>query len=73
MFAVTLDGKLLLNARALEGVDLSSLARRKGVFVGVPLTKGEERRLLVDMYDACSAAAATFAGKRRRRGRSSAR
>jgi hypothetical protein len=73
MFVVTFDGKLLMNARALEDVDLEALARKKDVFVGVPLTKSEARRLLVDMYDACSAAAATFAGKRRRRRRPSAR
>jgi hypothetical protein len=65
MFAVTFDGKLLMNARALDDVDLSKLARKKGVFVGSVLTKSEERRLLIQMYDACSEAAAFFGGERR--------
>lgn len=69
MFAVTFDGKLLVNARALEGEDVKTLAGRKGVFVGVALTKAEQRRLLVDMYDACSATASDISGRRRKKRR----
>ncbi len=69
MFAVTFDGRLLMNARALEGVDLEKLARKNGVFVGVALTRSEARRLLIHTYDACSEAAAFFSGERRKRQR----
>jgi hypothetical protein len=67
MFAVTVDGKVLLNARALDDVDMTKLARQKHVFVGVVLTKREVRRLSERVYDACSEAAAFISGKRRKR------
>lgn len=68
LFAVTVDGKVLMNARCLDDVDLAELAKRKtGVFIGVVLTRGEVRELLVRMYDASAETAAFFSGKRRRR------
>ena len=68
MFAITIDGKVLMNARALDDVDLAELATRKGTFIGVVLSKGEVRRLSERMYDASSEAAAFISGGRRRRG-----
>jgi hypothetical protein len=45
MFAVTLDGKILVNAQALEGVDIAELVRKKNVFGGVELDPNEIRQL----------------------------
>ena len=67
MFAVTSDGKVLMNARALDDIDLAELAAKKGVFVGVVLSKGEVRKLSERMYDASSEAAAFISGDRRRK------
>ncbi|HEX7603981.1 MAG TPA: hypothetical protein VF316_20330 [Polyangiaceae bacterium] len=69
MFAITVDGKVLMNARALDDVDLAELATRKNVFVGVELSKAEVRRLSERMYDASSEAAAFISGKRRKKSR----
>ncbi len=67
IFAVTLDGKVLLNARALDGVDLGELAKKKNIFVGVVLTKREVRSLSESFYDASSEAAAVIVGARRKK------
>jgi hypothetical protein len=67
LFAVTVDGKVLLNARCLDDADLAELARTKGVFVGVVLDKREVKELLERAYDASSEAAAFLVGTRRRR------
>ncbi len=69
MFAVTVDGKVLMNARCLEGVDLAKLAGKKGVFVGVVLQPRELRLLSEHVYDACSEAAARISGGRWKRKR----
>lgn len=69
MFAITIDGKVLMSARALDDVDLAELATKKGTFVGVVLSKAEVRKLSERMYDASSEAAAFISGKRRRKSR----
>ena len=71
MFAVTIDGRVLINARAFEKADIVKLARKKGVFIGVPVALGDVRILLEHVYDASSEVAARISGQRRwRRGRS---
>jgi hypothetical protein len=65
MFAVTVDGKVLMNAHAIDDVDLAKLVKKKGVFVGVPLSKKEARKLSEHVYDACSEVAAFISGGRR--------
>ncbi|HEX7602609.1 MAG TPA: hypothetical protein VF316_13425 [Polyangiaceae bacterium] len=67
MFAITIDGRVLMNARALDDVDLAELATQKGVFVGVVLSKGEVRKLSLRMHDASSEAAAFISGGRPRK------
>jgi hypothetical protein len=67
MFAITIDGRVLMNARALDDVELAELATRKDVFVGVVLSKSEVRRLSERMYDASSEAAAFISGGRKRK------
>jgi hypothetical protein len=67
MFAITSDGTLLINILALEEDAPPPLARRRGVFVGVALTKKETKLLSVRAYDATSEVAATISGQRRRR------
>ena len=69
LFALTADGKVLMNARRLEGVDLAKLAGKKGVFVGVVMQPRELRLLSEHLYDAASEAAARIGGGRRRRPR----
>jgi hypothetical protein len=64
MFAVTVDGKILLNAHALDGIDLAKLVKKKGVFVGVVLTGRELRKLKEHVWDGCSEAAAYISGGR---------
>ena len=55
-------------------MDLAELATKKGVFVGVVLSKGEVRKLSERMYDASSEAAAFVSGgRRKKRGRSRSR
>ena len=66
MFAVTVDGVVLLNARALEHEDLQDLAKSKGTFVGVPLTARELRTLSENVYDASSETAAFICRRRRK-------
>ena len=66
LVAVTVDGRVLMNARCLDDVDLAELAKKDGVFVGVVLTKREVQELLERMYDAASEAAAFVSGRRRR-------
>ena len=69
MLAVTIDGKVLLNANALEGVDLAKLSGKKGVFVGVVLQPRELRLLVRRLSDSTSEAAAYISGGRRRQRR----
>jgi hypothetical protein len=69
MFAVTLDGKILMNAQALEGVNVAELVGKKNIFVGVVLRQSEARQLSEHLYDASSETAAFIVGKRRRRSR----
>ena len=74
MFAITVDGKVLINARALDDADLAKLAEKKtGVFVGVVLQARESRLLSEHLYDACSEAAARIGGRRRKRTRKRSR
>ncbi len=68
LFAVTIDGKVLMNARALEEVDLVELALRPGTFVGVVLDASEVGRLREQFTDAASEVAAAISGRRKRRG-----
>ena len=68
LFAMTVDGELLLNARAIEGIDLVALVRdHPDVFVGLALRPREVRLLSKNVRDACSDAAAILGCKRRRR------
>jgi hypothetical protein len=69
MFAVTIDGKILLNAKAIDGVDLAKLVRKKGVFIGVPLQVRELHLLLRRLSEASSEAAAYISGGRSRQRR----
>ncbi|HEX7601190.1 MAG TPA: hypothetical protein VF316_06270 [Polyangiaceae bacterium] len=69
MFAITIDGRVLMNARALDDVDLAELATKKGTFIGVALSKAEVRKLSERMYDASSESAAFISGGRRRKKR----
>ena len=69
MFAVTADGRVLMNAKAIDGVDLVSLVKKKGVFVGVPLQVRELHLLLRRLSEASSEAAAYISGGRSRQRR----
>jgi hypothetical protein len=69
MFAVTIDGRVLLNALALEEVDVAKLVGKKGVFIGVELRPEEVRALSERLSDATSEAAAGFVGRRRKKSR----
>jgi hypothetical protein len=73
LFAVTLGGQVLMNARALDDVDLAELAMREDVFVGVVLDASEVRRLRVQFTDAASEAAAGICGRRNKRRRKNRR
>ena len=64
LFAVTVDGRVLMNAHAIDDVDLAELVGKQNVFVGITLTKREVRMLSERMHDANSEAAALIAGKR---------
>jgi hypothetical protein len=66
LFAVTTDGEVLLNARALDDVDLPELAGRMDVFVGVPLTPAELAQVRDQLINASSEAAALIAGRRKK-------
>ena len=66
MFAVTVDGTVLMNVLALEEEKPPELALPKGVFVGVALAQAEARLMSERVYDAMSELAATISGKRRR-------
>ncbi len=67
MFAVTSDGAVLINVLALDEDNPPPLALRKGVFVGVVLTKSEKKLLGERAFDAASDVAAAISGHRRRR------
>jgi hypothetical protein len=67
IFAISVDGKVLINARAFETEDLAKLAHQKGVFIGVPISERDVRVLLEHVYDACSEVAAEISSRRRRR------
>jgi hypothetical protein len=67
MFAVTVDGKVLVNARVFETENLVKLAQQKGVFIGVPISKRDVRVLLEHVYDSCSEVAGEISSKRIRR------
>ena len=58
------DGRVLLNAHALEDMDVVELVRKQNVFVGVVLRRNEVRKLTERFYDASSEAAAFIVGKR---------
>jgi hypothetical protein len=68
LFAVTTDGRLLMNARALDEVNLAELAQQPETFVGVVLDASEVRRLQRQFTDAASEVAAAISGRRKRRG-----
>lgn len=67
LFAITSEGVVLINAAALDDVDLVKLVRSKNVFVGVPLRRSERRLVLRRLHEAMSEAAAYVSGERRRR------
>jgi hypothetical protein len=67
MFAVTVDGVVLVNILALEEDNPPPLALQRGVFVGVALTETEQKLVSEHIYDALSELAATISGQRRRR------
>ena len=67
MFAVTVDGVVLVNILALEERNPPSLALQQGVFVGVALTEEENKLVGERVYDALSELAASIGGQRRRR------
>ena len=62
LFAITSDGTVLMNAAALHEVDLVTLVRKKGVFVGVVLQARELRLLLRHLHEASSEAAGFIVG-----------
>lgn len=65
-FAVTIDGRVLMNAMALDDVDVAELVRGGDVFIGVVLTPAEVRRLGEQFADAASEVAAAISGRRKR-------
>ncbi len=65
MFAVTVDGVVLVNILALEEENPPPLALQRGVFVGVVLTEAENKLVSERVYDAMAELAATISGKRR--------
>ena len=67
MFAVTVDGVVLVNILALEEENPPPLALQTGVFVGVALTETEKQLVGERVHDALSELAATISGQRRRR------
>jgi hypothetical protein len=69
LFALAIDGTLLMNARALDDVSLAELAGRLDVFVGVPLGPAELARVRDQLINASSEAAALIAGGRTKRSR----
>jgi len=66
LFAVTIDGQVLMNAMALDDVDLAELVRSGDVFIGVVLTPAEVRRLREQFTDTASEVAAAISGRRKR-------
>lgn len=70
LFAVTVDGKIFINARSIDGLDLVKLVREsEDVFVGLILRPAEIALLETHIRDACSGAASFIGGKRLWRGR----
>jgi hypothetical protein len=67
MFAITVDGDVLINILAVDEDNPPPLALRRGVFVGVVLTEKEKRLLGEGVFDATSEVAALISGQRRRR------
>ena len=67
IFAITVDGAILINVLALEENNPPELALQKGVFVGVVLTEEENKLVGERVYDALSELAAVIGGQRRRR------
>jgi hypothetical protein len=68
LFAITADGVILVNIRALDEDNPPPLGLQKGIFVGVALTRRETKLLSEEVYDAMAAFAASRAGRRRLRG-----
>lgn len=69
LFAVTIDGKVLMNARALDDVDLAELALKPETFIGVVVDAEELRRVREQFTDAASEAAAAISGRRNKKRR----
>lgn len=67
LFAITVDGEMLINILALDEENPPPLALRRNVFVGVSLTAQEKELLSEHTYDAHSALAAAIASERRKR------
>ncbi len=67
LFAVTVDGVVLVNILALEEDHPPPLALQRGVFVGVALSDTEQQLASERVYDALSELAATIGGRRRMR------
>lgn len=68
MFAVTIDGVVLVNAKAFDE-DIRELIKQKNVFVGVPLAPHDVKMLLEHLYDSSSEVAAMIRGRHARRRR----
>jgi hypothetical protein len=70
-FAVTSDGTVLINVAEFDGVetvqDAVGVANGANVFIGVPLTKAEVRRVLLQVGHGHREAAAYVVGGRRKR------
>jgi hypothetical protein len=68
-FAVTSDGTVIVNVAEFDGVetveDAVAMAKEAQVFIGVPLTKAEVRRVLAQVGHGHREAAARIAGRRR--------
>lgn len=73
-FAVGLDGQVYLSVFEMDGVETledatAAVAPGTPIFIGVPLTPAERRRLLGGLAPAGREAAAFIVGGRRRRSR----
>jgi len=66
IFAITVDGAILINVLALEEDNPPDLALRPGVFVGVLVTEAEHQLVSERVYNALSEIASIISGRRRR-------
>jgi hypothetical protein len=73
LFAVTLDGTLLVNARALEADPDAQVSGASTTFYGATLTRKEAQLLRAAIAEAATEAVARIDGARRARRRRDAR